>query len=326
MVILFWARVTFQCRAPEDADITISTLDEFDTVAGCSGTIYDSQIAPNTITIRQVPKPCTSDLECDDGSYCSGTEFCDIGGTDTCQIGLPVDCDDGISCTDDSCNETTASCENIPLNYLCSNPFFCDGEETCDPINGCQPGIPVTCPEGQICDEDLNQCVEPLPCSVIIMPSSATVFTWETRFNSVPLLTGHVMSPAIPGRSPPGGCTVNTTGSSIGSTIDANGLYMADGMLGTDVVRVIDECNGNICDSATVHVISFPTTTTTTPIPCIPDSYEPDNFPPEVKLIAPDSCQYRSICLREMKTGLSLTLDCRIRNYPLKPLDRWVAP
>ena len=41
---------------------------------------------------------------CDNGTYCDGAEVCDsvLG----CQLGTPVDCNDGVNCTDDSCNET----------------------------------------------------------------------------------------------------------------------------------------------------------------------------------------------------------------------------
>jgi len=42
----------------------------------------------------------------------------------------------------------------------CDDGLYCNGIETCDIGNQtCLPGIPVSCPDGQICDEDSNQCV-----------------------------------------------------------------------------------------------------------------------------------------------------------------------
>nr|NIS29119.1 hypothetical protein [Actinomycetota bacterium] len=47
--------------------------------------------------------PCLSDAECDDGVFCNGLEFCNMGG---CVSGAPVDCvppPDG--CTEGFCDE-----------------------------------------------------------------------------------------------------------------------------------------------------------------------------------------------------------------------------
>jgi hypothetical protein len=57
--------------------------------------------------------------------------------------GTPVDCNDNIPCTLDSCNETTDSCDNIPDNTACSDGQFCNGMETCDPEIDCVDRTPV---------------------------------------------------------------------------------------------------------------------------------------------------------------------------------------
>ena len=98
---------------------------------------------------------CYTDPDCDDGLYCNGVETCVSG---TCQAGTPVDCDDNITCTDDSCNEQSHSCDNVPNNANCDNGLFCDGAETCDSLLDCQPGSDP-CP-GQLCDEVTDTCVE----------------------------------------------------------------------------------------------------------------------------------------------------------------------
>jgi len=47
------ARVTFECISPEDAQVTVKPVSDFDTVVGCEGAVYDPQMAFHTITIVQ---------------------------------------------------------------------------------------------------------------------------------------------------------------------------------------------------------------------------------------------------------------------------------
>jgi hypothetical protein len=100
---------------------------------------------------NDICEDCSFDSDCDDGLYCNGTEICVNG---TCQSGAPVNCDDGIDCTDDSCNETTDSCENVPNNALCDNGLYCDGVETCVADSGCQNGVSVNCDDTIDCTTD----------------------------------------------------------------------------------------------------------------------------------------------------------------------------
>ena len=99
------------------------------------------------------PIGCTVDTDCDDGAFCNGEETCNVG-TGVCEAGTPPDCGDGVSCTDDSCNETTDSCDNTPSDANCDNGLFCDGAETCDPVNDCQPGTPPAVDDGVACTDD----------------------------------------------------------------------------------------------------------------------------------------------------------------------------
>jgi len=54
---------------------------------------------------------CTADVDCDDLQFCNGVETCDLG-LNTCLAGTAPNCDDGVACTADTCNETTDVCEN----------------------------------------------------------------------------------------------------------------------------------------------------------------------------------------------------------------------
>ena len=95
---------------------------------------------------------CLADGDCDDTQYCNGVETCD--GNGDCQAGADVDCADGVTCTDDSCNEGTDSCDNIPYDGLCDDGGYCNGAETCDALLDCQAGTEVDCNDGVTCTDD----------------------------------------------------------------------------------------------------------------------------------------------------------------------------
>ncbi|UCC29305.1 MAG: S8 family serine peptidase, partial [Phycisphaerales bacterium] len=97
-----------------------------------------------------------NDANCDNGLWCDGDETCHA--TLGCQSGTAPDCNDGVACTDDSCNEGTDSCDNVANDANCDNALFCDGAETCHSTLGCQAGSDP-CP-GQICDEVNDVCCE----------------------------------------------------------------------------------------------------------------------------------------------------------------------
>lgn len=81
---------------------------------------------------------------CDDGAWCNGDEVC--LGSGGCAAGTPVDCNDYIGCTIDSCNEETDFCEYAPDNSYCDDGNYCNGIETCSIYwGGCWPGTPVDC-------------------------------------------------------------------------------------------------------------------------------------------------------------------------------------
>jgi cysteine-rich repeat protein len=68
---------------------------------------------------------------------------------------LPIDCGDGIACTDDACDEVNDACLNTPDNGTCDDGQYCNGVETCD-LNDCDE-INDTCvytPDGNNCPDD----------------------------------------------------------------------------------------------------------------------------------------------------------------------------
>lgn len=102
------------------------------------------------------------DQVCDDGWWCNGAETCDSGSG--CQAGTAPDCDDGLSCTVDACNERADACVNMPAHHLCSDGSYCNGAEVCDTASGCADGPAIDCSSldngcrEPFCDEDSDSC------------------------------------------------------------------------------------------------------------------------------------------------------------------------
>jgi hypothetical protein len=149
-------------NSPEDThcnDEELCTTDSCDVVAGC---VFTPVVCPegqqcDSTDGQCQPVECTGDAECDNGFFCDGAEICDDAGA--CQPGTPVDCDDGIDCTVDTCDELEDECVNTPDDFACPDDgLFCTGDVICDPDAGCKSkGDP--CPEWiTSCNEDTDTC------------------------------------------------------------------------------------------------------------------------------------------------------------------------
>ncbi len=128
------------CNGTESCSATLDCVSSGDP---CGGLACDEGTA-SCVT-------CLIDADCDDGLFCNGVETCSAG---TCLSGTAVDCNDGVGCTTDSCNEATASCDNVANNASCDNGIFCDGAEICDAVFDCQAGTAVNCDDGVACTDD----------------------------------------------------------------------------------------------------------------------------------------------------------------------------
>ncbi len=92
----------------------------------------------------------------------------DAGGDANPDLGGPcvddAQCDDGIACTYNSCDEAVGRCLNVPDDSQCQDGVYCDGMEVCALGVGCEPGVPVSCDNGNgcdiaTCDEKTQSCV-----------------------------------------------------------------------------------------------------------------------------------------------------------------------
>jgi hypothetical protein len=98
---------------------------------------------------------------CDNDLYCDGEETCDA--QTGCQDGTPPVVDDGVSCTNDECVEATDTITHTPLDSLCADGNICNGDETCDPVNGCESGENED--PGTACgDQSDTACTDPDTC------------------------------------------------------------------------------------------------------------------------------------------------------------------
>jgi hypothetical protein len=98
-----------------------------------------------------------SNAACNDGLYCNGSETCHTALG--CQAGTLVNCNDGVACTADSCNEQTDACNHVPSDASCNDGLYCNGEETCHATLGCQAGSDPCA--GDPCDETDDSCGGP---------------------------------------------------------------------------------------------------------------------------------------------------------------------
>lgn len=123
-------------------DNTLCTSGQVCTAGGCSST------------------SCTSDANCTDGNACNGTETCDLslGSPGHCVAGTPITCNDGKSCTADSCNPSTGACVYTASTTACNDGNLCNGTESCNPsapganaTTGCVAGTALSCNLGKSC-------------------------------------------------------------------------------------------------------------------------------------------------------------------------------
>ncbi len=157
-------------------------------LANADHSVLSNPQADTFITITVDVPSCIVDEDCNDGLFCNGLEQCVSG---SCEQGSAVVCDnglfcdgletcsedieacedgsapitsDGVTCTQDSCNEANDQIVHTPNDALCSNGLFCDGSETCSATLGCQAGTTLQCSDGlfcngqESCNEDSDSC------------------------------------------------------------------------------------------------------------------------------------------------------------------------
>ena len=118
---------------------------------------------------------CVVDGDCDDNDVCTGIETCKAG---TCMNGTPLDCDDTVACTVDTCDAVTG-CANVPSDAACDDGNGCT-VDVCDAASGCTmfvAGAGAPCEDGDPCTTGdscsgikciagpLADCDDGIPCT-----------------------------------------------------------------------------------------------------------------------------------------------------------------
>ena len=159
------------------------TTDTCDALSDCQFTpddgLCDDSI-PCTVDSCDALSDCQftpDDALCGNGAFCDGEEVCDdfAGCQDVADPCIDLahcdedgdvclacindgECDDDIPCTINGCDLVTYTCLFTPSDPDCSNGEYCDGEEVCDALVGCQVGT-MPCGDLQHCDEANDICL-----------------------------------------------------------------------------------------------------------------------------------------------------------------------
>jgi hypothetical protein len=118
---------------PDCDDGNPCTADTCDVVLGCINTA----VADGTA--------------CDDSTVCNGAETCAAG---ICNAGTPLDCNDGLQCTIDTCDAVLGCLNtNVPDGTSCNDADACTTGDAC--VTGlCVGGAPPDCNDGNQCTTD----------------------------------------------------------------------------------------------------------------------------------------------------------------------------
>jgi len=106
---------------------------------------------------------CLNDAACDDGLYCNGVESCDAG---KCVVGEAIVCSTSLECATASCNEEDDACSVDVINCACVADVDCDDGNSCT-ANTCVEGAceitnlanDLDCDDGLFCT-DVDRCMD----------------------------------------------------------------------------------------------------------------------------------------------------------------------
>ena len=172
---------------------------------------------------------------CNDNNACTFGDVCAAG---FCQPGIALNCDDGNTCTTDSCNPATG-CANTNNVLPCSDGNACTGNDTCS-AGTCQPGAAINCgDDGNVCTTD--------SCD----PATGCVYTANTN----PCSDGNLCTEndqCSGGACQPGAaktcddsniCTTDTCAPLTGCVFTNNTNPCTD----TNLCTTVDTCSGGAC-------------------------------------------------------------------------------
>ncbi|HEY2387106.1 MAG TPA: hypothetical protein VGK30_09105 [Candidatus Binatia bacterium] len=154
---------------------------------------------PDPCLVDRCPSTTSCDIHtagdgssCDDGLFCNGLAVCHGG---SCVNGEAPDCDDGVTCTDDTCDEALARCKHTSRPNCCLEDVDCIDSDVCTSGERCIAGSCVSQPEicalasctNAFCDPVDGCGLKPVPDGVtceacgVLRPRKMTVGTSADR-------------------------------------------------------------------------------------------------------------------------------------------------
>jgi cysteine-rich repeat protein len=183
---------------------------------------------------------CTEAADCTDEDLCTGAETCDLS-THTCVAGTALTCDDGVDCTEDSCDKLLgcvtdlvhSACDDIVDCTIdtCSDSGCLSTPETCICEAGDSAGV---CEDGNPCTTD--SCGADFTCSNVNVADETVCDDTLSCTNSDMCMDG--VCGGTPAEDDGISCTVDVCSESDGvvqNTPDAS-LCIDDGDAGTKTV------------------------------------------------------------------------------------------
>ena len=161
------------CNSQQSDGCEVNINTNLSNCGSCGNACTMGQICSSGVC--EIAASCTIDHDCDDGLVCNGFEICSGG---SCASGIAVNCNDGIDCTDEVCDEISGSCvrtdncgngENCDLSLMicvagvgcvvdadCNDGVYCT-DDSCEEMLGlCM--YSDNCPSGEICSIAFDSC------------------------------------------------------------------------------------------------------------------------------------------------------------------------
>ena len=197
---------------------------------------------------------CVHSDDCTGPNLCAGTNGVSCVGGFCVPTGKPQSCDDGVACTDDSCDANKNKCVHKANDSACPNGSYCDPAQNCVQTLPCMPGDSVcdrlnttACDGLYSCDATRKYCVRATkPCPDRANAATACTASGQTTTCAWTCNATYVDLDGDLSRPPPGtsdGCECHAT-----DLVDKPTLAMVDGNC--------DGIVGNIANAIFVDTVS----------------------------------------------------------------------
>ncbi|MBW2702716.1 MAG: CSLREA domain-containing protein [Deltaproteobacteria bacterium] len=229
-----------------------------------AGTCDAAEYCTGMDAMCPIDLPVADDTPCPDADLCNGDETCQSG---SCVAGTPPDCNDGNTCTDDSC-DSAAGCVNTNNTAACDDGDVCTSGDVCSA--GSCAGTAITCDDDNVCTDD--SCDSAAGC--VYTNNTAGCDDGDVCTSGDVCSGGGCAGTAITcdddnactndSCDPASGCvnTNNTDACDDGDTCTSDDLCSAGRCAGTavDCSSGSDDCNTGVCNSTTGECETEPVT------------------------------------------------------------------